>query len=428
VRRSSRYVSITVTASLSFALSASPLMAQDDEPPLQVGVTGSLPSEERKNVTAILNSAEMQRLILEITEKPIGRAELENAVADRFFSVEDMVATGLVREEQGRFHVDFNLLRIEDQHSILEISEQAGRDLAAAFIDRRSDFERLAQGHSQPHTGDAELFFIVLGCFSLDWDGLEMTEARGYRAAAQRTIDGQSFTPWAKEKGASVSLKGLYWGSHNSATSQATFTTFGDHHTTPRFGLPDMLWNIGDAFQQYEDHEDGRQAARHMLSAYANDALDDIGRVMFALQKRDLTVDEIVAATEVDPDKVGPILALLEVAQYVGRYDNKWGSKILVLGPDAVDTVTGMTDIGRQIMIDWHGQNYEQIKSSSSKLTPIRNGVPFERVYTEIWHFVFAIANRTLVAEGFFADPYAEDRPHKGFIPVIWSNGIVESP
>ena len=428
MRRSSQYPSITVIASLSFALWASPLMALDDEPPLQVGVTGSAPSEERKNVTTILNSAEVQRLILEISENPIGLAELEQAVADRFFSVEDMVATGLVREEQGRFHIDFNLLRIEDQDSILEISEQAGRDLAAAFIDRRSDFERLAQSHSQPHVSVAELFFIVLGCFSLDWDGLEITETRGYRAAAQRTIDGQSFTPWAKEKGAGVSLKGLYWGSHNSEMSQATFTTFGDHHTTPRFGMPDMLWNIDGAFQKYEDNKDGRQAARRLLSAYARDALEDIGLVMFALRERDLAVDEIVAATGVDLDKVGQILALLEVAQYVRQYENKWGSKILVLGPDAVDMVTGMTDIGRQIIIDWHKQHYEQIKSSSSKLTPIRNGVPFERVYTEIWHFVFAIANRTLVAEGFFADPYAEDRPNKGFIPVIWANGIAESP
>lgn len=428
MRPVSQYLSITVTAFLSFTLWAFPLMAQDDELPLQVGVTGSSPSEERKNVAAILNSAEVQGLILDIAEKPIGRAEFENAVADEFFRVDDMVATGLVREEQGRFHIDFNLLRIEDQKSILHISEQAGRELAAAFIDRRSEFERLAQGHSQPHASHGELFFIVLGCFSLDWDGLQMTEARGYRAAAQRTIDGQSFTPWAKEKGASVSLKGLYWGSHNSTMSQATFTTFGDHHTGPRFGLPDMLWNIGGAFQKYEDNKDGRKAAMRMLSAYANDALDDIGLVMFALRERDLAVDEIIAATGVDPDKLERILALLETAQYVGQYDNKWGSKILVLGPDDLDMVTGMSDIGRQIMIDWHEQNYEQIRSSSSKLTPIRNGVPFDRVYTEIWHFVFAIANRTLVEEGFFADPYAEDRAHKGFVPVIWANGIAENP
>ena len=88
----------------------------------------------------------------------------------------------------------------------------------------------------------------------------------------------------------------------------------------------------------------------------------------------------------------------------------------------------GRGDIGRQVMIDWHEQNYEQIKSASSQLTPILNSVPLERVYTEIWHFVFAIANRTLVEEGFFADPYAEDRLHKGFITVIWVNGIAEHP
>ena len=427
MRPGSQFFSLSVIALLSFALWASPLMAQNDEPPLQVGVTGSSPSDNSKNTSAILSSVEMQRLILDISEKPISRADLEKAVAGRFFTVEDMVATGLVREEEGLFYIDFNLLRIEDQKSILEISEQVGRELATAFLARRGDFDKLAQSHAQPHVGDGELFFIVLGCFSLDWDGLNMTEARGYRAGAQRTIDGQSFTPWAKEKGTSVSLKGLYWGSHYSEQSQATFTSFGDHHATPRFGLPDMLWNLSAAFQHYENNADGRRAARRMLSVYVRDALDDVGLVMFALAERDLTVEEIIAATGIDPEKLERLLKLLEVAQYVELYDERWGSKVLVLGPDAADMVTGMTDIGRQVMIDWHQENYERIKSSSLKLTPILNGVPFERVYTEIWHFAFAIANRTLVEEGFFADPYAADRPYKGFIPAVWANGIVET-
>ena len=428
MRHTGPYIAAAAIALSSFALGESPLMAQDDEPPLQVGVTGSSPSDQRRNVTAILESAAVQRLIVGIAEQPIDRTELEKAIDGRFFSADDMVATGLLREEDGRFHIDFNLLRIEDQESILETSEQAGRELADAFIERRSDFEKLAKGISRSHATDAQLFFIVLGCFSLDWDGLNMTEALGYRATAQRTINGQSFTPWAKVKGAAVSLKGLYWGSHNSEASKVTFTTFGDHYSTPRFGLPDMLWNISGVFRQYKENGDAYRAATRMLSLYAKDALDDIGLVMLSLRKHDLTFDEILATTGLKSDKAMRLLALLEAAQYVGRYDDKWSSKILVLGADDTDAVAGMIDIGRRIMIDWHDKNYDRIKSSLTNLTPIRNGVPFERVYTEIWHFVFAIANRTLVTEGFFADPYAEERRYKGFIPVIWANGLVDSP
>ena len=51
-------------------------------------------------------------------------------------------------------------------------------------------------------------------------------------------------------------------------------------------------------------------------------------------------------------------------------------------------------------MLEWHESNYDRVREALSDLTPIKNGVPFERVYTEIWHFVFGIANRTLVEEG----------------------------
>lgn len=57
-------------------------------------------------------------------------------------------------------------------------------------------------------------------------------------------------------------------------------------------------------------------------------------------------------------------------------------------------------------------------------LTPVRNGVPFERVYTEVWHFIFGIANRTLAEEGLFADPYADERRHQGFLPFVWSSDL----
>ncbi len=67
-----------------------------------------------------------------------------------------------------------------------------------------------------------------------------------------------------------------------------------------------------------------------------------------------------------------------------------------------------------------------------STLNYSRQGVPLilaERgVYTEVWRFVFGIANRTLVEQGFFADPYDEHRSHQRFIPVIFAKGIDEFP
>lgn len=402
--------------------------AQDEKGPLQVGITGSAPSEERRNPIAILQTADVQRLILDIAERPLGRAAIESAIAGKFFTVDDMVAVGLLREEGGLYKIDFNLLTLADQQAILRASEQLGRDLADAILARRDEFEGLAAAHDQPGVGDDELLFIVLGCFSLDWDGLDLTEERGYRAGAERTIDGSSFTPWAKERDATVSLKGLYWGSHNTTATAATLTTFGDHYGGSRFGLPDMMWNSRGAFSNYADNPDGQRAAGRLLYVYMRDALDDVAAVMLALRERNLSFDELAARTEIDERKLQRILGLLEVADYVKREGEVYSGRALVLSPRDADMVHAMVAKGREIMAAWHEAHYETIRAGFSQLTPIRNGVPFERVYTEIWHFVFGIANRTLVERGFFADPYADGRRYKGFLPVVWANGLDESP
>ena len=361
-------------------------------------------------------------MILEISEIPKSRAEIETVLSGEFFTLDDLVNVGLLRKQKDLYRIDFNLLTVADQNLILDVAAQQGRDLAAAFLARRGEFEALAAAHEQPHVGNADLFFIVLGCFSLDWDGLALTEERGYRAGAQRTIDGRSFTPWAKEKGVALSLKGLYWGSHSS---QGTFihTTFGDHDALPRFGLPDMMWSSRGAFSRYEHLEEGQRAAGRLLSAYMADAMQDVASVMLALSQ-DLSLQALAAATGIESGKLERILALLQEADYVTRQDETYAGRVLVLGPEDDAMVRGMVAKGREIMIAWHEENYDEIKGVLSDLTPLRNGVPFERVYTEVWHFVFGIANRELVKAGFFADPYAEGRRHKGFRPFIWSSDL----
>lgn len=393
------------------------------EKPLSVGITGSAPPDARKNPTSILASARIQRLILEISRTPKTRSEIEAVISGETFTVDDMVNVGLLRNEDGRYHIEFNLLHVADQERILEVSERMGRELAAAFLVRRSEFELLAKSHVQPHVGKADLLFITLGCFSLDWDGLDLTEQHGYRAGAQRTIDGHSFTPWAKERGMALSLKELYWGSHSSSGS-VIFTTFGDHDALPRFGLPDIIWNSGASFDGYGDLLPGRRAAALLIVAYMKDALDDAGRVMLALGEEERSLEALAYETGIESHKLEQILALLQEADYITRDGNAYAGRVIVLTKDDEPMVRAMLAAGREIMIAWHEANYDKIRGALSDLTPLRNGVPFERVYTEVWHFVFGIANRELVKAGLFADPYAAGRRHKGFVPFVRTSDL----
>ena len=75
--------------------------------------------------------------MLAIAERPHTRAEVEAAIAGRFFDVDDMVAVGLLREEKGRLWIDFNLLRVDDQKRILAATESIGSKAVEAPQRRR---------------------------------------------------------------------------------------------------------------------------------------------------------------------------------------------------------------------------------------------------------------------------------------------------
>jgi hypothetical protein len=396
---------------------------RDDSGPLQLGVTGSVSSDPRQSPTRIMGSPDVQQLILEIAEEPRRGEYIEARIAEQYFTLDDMVKVGLLREEEDRYWIDFNLLLVQDQRDILDTSEELGRDLARSILGQRAEFEVLAteagrSGH------DDDLFYIVIGCFALDWDGLRFTKQNGYRAGASRNIDGHKFTPWAKEKGVTVSLEGLYWGSHNYGHG-LTFTTFGDHHAVPRFGLPDLWWDSRDDFSRYSDYEEGQEAARRVAALYnKGQPWEDFGKLVRALHAGDKTSEELAVETGIDAEKIDLILDLLEIAQYVERMGDTFASRVVVLTEDDKKMVDAMVSRTRDIMAQWHETNYDSVRERLSHLTPIKCGVPFERVYTEIWHFIFAVANRTLVEEGFFADPYAEDRMYKGFLPVAWAPSL----
>ncbi|HXV86395.1 MAG TPA: hypothetical protein VD793_06835 [Gemmatimonadales bacterium] len=417
-----------MTLTLLLALAASAALTQNAPLPLSVGITGSTPGDERHNPTFMLGFADVQRLMLRMAERPAARSAIDSALSGKPFTLDDMIGVGLLREDRGAYRLDFNLLRLADQRDILETSEQLGRDLAESFLTRRQDLEALAAAHRQPGVGAPELLYIVLGCFALDWDGLALTRDRGYREGAQRTIGGRAFTPWAKETGAEVSLKGLYWGSHNQAGGAFTFTTFGDHHAVPRFGLPDLLWGTRGALARYQGIPGAQQAGGALLSTYASDALDDVARIMAFLRTRDGSRQDLAEHTGLEDAKLDAVLNVLHAADYVALERGLYRARAVVLTPDDSTMVRALRAEARRIMEDWHTRNYPTIRARLSHLTPVTNGVPFERVYTEVWHFVFGIANRTLVERGFFANPYANGRRHVGFMPAIWANGLAQSP
>ena len=187
-----------------------------------------------------------------------------------------------------------------------------------------------------------------------------------------------------------------------------------------------MFWSPRGAFSRFEDTPERQSTGGRVISAYLGDALEDVARVMFALRSEDLDSAALENETGIVPNKLATLLPLLELAGYVGREGDNYVSTAVILSNEDEAMIHEMLREGRGIITDWHEKNYTRIKETLGNLTPLRHGVPYGRVYTEVWHFLFGIANRTLVEDGLFGDPYSEDRPTKGFLPAVEANGLSE--
>jgi hypothetical protein len=72
----------------------------------------------------------------------------------------------------------------------------------------------------------------------------------------------------------------------------------------------------------------------------------------------------------------------------------------------------------------WHKRRASDVQRDLAGLTAVEQGVPFEVVYTAIWHYVFGYANLSLAERGLIADPYAHSATFRGFPPVLWATAI----
>jgi hypothetical protein len=86
--------------------------------------------------------------------------------------------------------------------------------------------------------------------------------------------------------------------------------------------------------------------------------------------------------------------------------------------------VMAMLRIGRKALEEWFASNYAELKSALADISPVRNRVPFQVAFDQIWHYLFGIANQKLVEAGLFADPYAPETAFQGYMPAVYVQGM----
>jgi hypothetical protein len=109
---------------------------------------------------------------------------------------------------------------------------------------------------------------------------------------------------------------------------------------------------------------------------------------------------------------------------WVARHGEEYRANIIVLTQKDKPMVAALLRIGHEVMQSWLVANYGPFRDSVREITPVRQGVPYEQTFDQLWHYLFGIANGKLVESGLFMDPYAAGRKQQGNITFIYKDGL----
>jgi hypothetical protein len=395
----------------------------DEQSLLLLGVTGSVGSSGKTNPTYVMRPLEVQRLLLEIAEEPQTRAHADAALVGSEITVDDLLALRLLREDAGTLVINFNFLTQPDQAEIVRVASRHAAALAQSFLQHREEIEEILAKRKLSDVAAADYAYILIGCFSLDWDGLLFTNDPRFRAGATHRSENGSYTPWAKERGDAVSLKRLFWGSHNEYLENVNLTTFGDHHSLPRAAFPDLGWRLRVESDRLPGDGATREVAARVVRRFLKELSRSAAEVMLSLGTGPKSVEELMIAGSLDAETISDLLLLLKELEYIAQDGAKYRAIIPVLTDADTPMVQELLALGREVIREWHDAHFESLASDLGHITPMKYGVPYAVVYTEVWHYVFALTNQKLIEAGLAADPYADSRRFKGFIPAVWRPG-----
>jgi DNA-binding MarR family transcriptional regulator len=359
----------------------------------------------------IMVHPQVQQVLLDIAESPRTAEYLESVLENTNVKLNDLLHLQLVRQEGERFELSFVLYTREDMDMIRSVAEEMGKLLAEGILARRTDIEKTIKSDLPSAVDWHETALFIIGCVSLDWDGLRISREKGYLTQPKRG----EYIPQAIQPGGGGSNRALYWGSHNYH-SQIAITSFGDHFTV-RQALPDINWRMKvDAPEPL--NKSLIDAARGLIRL-------GVGRIMIALREEDLSVSELSRKVDLPRDEIERLVNLLEDVQYIVEVNGKYRAIITVLTNRDRKKVNQLRQIGEKVILNWFDEHYSDLNQKLADLTYVKFGIPLADGFYEIWHYIFGIANRELVEAGLFADPYDPNRRYQGCIPAVYLLDVV---
>ncbi|MCK5145384.1 hypothetical protein KAR48_01445 [bacterium] len=398
--------------SILFMSCSEDVQIKSEENILEYNYNGS--SQLGQQFRSVMKNISVQKLLLDLSHNPQSEKYLLTALNDTNITIDQLIRLGLIHKKSEKYQLSFSLLTHNDMKLIYSAAEKEGSILAQELLEYKSDIRELLSIHDMPHVDWQAMAYFILGCVSLDWDGLNLMEEKGYLYVSSS----DTYFPTAEQPTPKKNVRELYWGSHNNH-DDITVTTFGDHYALPRNGLPDILWQFDT---------DVNNPLGSQLTEAARQSLRNItGIIMLEFRDGSKSISQLIKSTGFDENVVESNLDLLLGLNYVNETSGKYHAIIPILTERDKQMVVKLRLIGRKVMTKWLADRYGVFCEKIADLSPNQYGIKLDKSFYMIWHYIFGVANRELVKEGLFADPYDMPQGFKGFIPAVYKLSVVQS-
>jgi hypothetical protein len=394
---------------------------------LSFGITGSvsIATPLNRNPSYLLSHLEIQKLLIETAQKPKSSADIQKALSGTNITLNDLVKTGLLKQAGDHYRIRFILFLKEDLEIIKSVTGELGQNLAEAILKQREEFTRLLKQSANPHNTVNDLAYILIGCFSLDWDGLQIMSEMGFRAKTRPTERGDRYITWAEAR-QPEDVREIYWGSHNDYFTECVLTSFGDHCTLPRDTFPDLAWRMAHSLYNLSLPSEIEQGLIGAFSPFVSDFVEQTGELMLALAEGDRTLEDLSESLGEEPEEILSKVTLLAALNWVeGDTTSGYRPSIPVIPLSDGDMVKGSLTRCGDILVEWLPEHIDELRHRLGNITPLKYGLTFEETFSQIWHYLFGLANQHLVKQGFFSSPYSPNRRFQGFIPAVWHPDVM---
>ena len=400
------------------------------------GYAGTLPTDAKNLARTYFKEPAVRQLIFDMENGPLSMERARERLKEAHVNVEDLLRVKLVSERDDRLFIGFNYFNAADMKAIDRVGALHVPSLVRAYLEHQRAFDRIFRTYSASTVPSKKLAFVLIAGFSLNWDGLRTTQELGYRKPLLVQGEGWRYSFWAAENVPDRSIKEFYWGSstfpagkYNFPEKPAdyAFSSFGDPFSDPRMNFPDLLYTPAAGMAPAVRDVAQKIGLMHetafgidIQNVIGFERARDLAALLFALRaspEREARLAESIR----EPAKISAYLSLLKQIQYIEQgKDERYHLLIPVLDRTDKKLVDQSLALSRQIFSNWLKTNYGKMREDLGTLTAEKQGVPFESLFTQIWHEWFGLATRQLVDAGFMSDPHSKDANYKGSLPTLW--------